>query len=291
MWTYDPGIATVGSEARLNGIGVGDTNVEGQYDTVDWYTDGMDCYRSYGSASDTAPVNVKPTISGPQTLWWFNGQSPTGYATQITLTTSCSGTSWQWTVNAGTSKVTLGTNGSCSITVTSAAASANQADVSISVTVSGLTSNPYSLTVRAPYDLQQSTVTHQSDATFVYVTNINYTIRDQFGTQLPSGVPINEQWTTGVVADYSGMDWRRGNATGFSPSIAYFADIIQGETPSHTPTPSAPSSPLGTTAVYHWGQDWYIGSTSPGSGRRVQSNTLQKYTDHAAHANIVSPNP
>jgi len=58
MWTYDPGIATVGSEARLNGIGVGDTNVVGQYDTVDYYTDGMDCYRSYGSASDQAPVSV-----------------------------------------------------------------------------------------------------------------------------------------------------------------------------------------------------------------------------------------
>jgi len=159
------------------------------------------------------------------------------------------------------------------------------------VTVAGITSDAYHLTVRAPYDLLQGTVTHQSDASFVYVTNLNYTMRDQFGTQLPSGVPVNEQWTTGVVVDYSGMDWRRSSPTGFSPSVAGFADIIQGETPEHTPTPSAPGSPLGTTAVYHWGQDWFIGSTNPGSGSRVQSDTLQKYIDHAAHASIVSPNP
>jgi len=239
----------------------------------------------------TVPVTVKPLISGPSTLWWFHGETPAGYATQITLTTSCSGTSWQWNVTSGSGKVTLGANGGCSITVTSTASSGTEGDVAITATVAGITSDAYHLTVRAPYDLQQGTVTHQSDATFAYVTNLNYTMRDQFGTQLPSGVPVNEQWNTGVVADYSGMDWRRGNATGFSPSVASFADIIQGETSSRTPTPIAPSSPLGTTAVYHWGQDWFIGSTSSGSGRRVQSDTLQKYTDHASHTNIVSPNP
>ena len=90
MWTYDPGIATVGSGGRLNGIGVGNTNVEGQYDTVDYYTDGMDCYRSYGSASDQAPVNVQCStpigeITSP--VGWDSGD-PTIYKWEQTLSPS-----------------------------------------------------------------------------------------------------------------------------------------------------------------------------------------------------------
>src|SRR5207249_7214575 len=133
-----------------------------------------------------------------------------------------------WNVTSGSGKVTLGTNGSCSITITSAASSGTEADVAITATVAGITSDAYHLTVRAPYDLLPDTVNHQSDVDFAYVTHINYTIRDQFTTQLPSGVPVNEQWTTGIVTDYSGMNWTRSNPTGFTPSIAYFADVIQG---------------------------------------------------------------
>ena len=293
-------VTVSGNTATL--VGAGSASITANWDALNvtthcFFTAEGDCNEA---RCDTSPVpnpivdstvSVKPTITGPTTLWWFHGETPTGYATQITLTTSCSGTSWQWNVTSGSSKVTLGTNGSCSITVTSAASSGTEGDVAITATVAGITSDAHHLTVRAPYDLLPDTLNHQVDPDFAYITHINYTIRDQFTTQLPSGVPVNEQWTTGIVSDYSGMNWTRGNPTGFTPSIAYFADIIQGEISSRTPTPSAPTSPLGTTKVYHWGQDWYIGSTSPGSGRRVQSNTLQKYTDHATHENIVSPNP
>ncbi|HEU4388835.1 MAG TPA: MBL fold metallo-hydrolase [Blastocatellia bacterium] len=45
----------------------------------------------------------RPTISGNVTLWWFNGYSPSGYATKVTLTASPVGqTSYQWTIVQGT---------------------------------------------------------------------------------------------------------------------------------------------------------------------------------------------
>lgn len=58
MFTYNTNIATVDGGGQLNGIAVGDTDVEGDYDYVEWSNDGMDCYRLYGSGSDNAPVGV-----------------------------------------------------------------------------------------------------------------------------------------------------------------------------------------------------------------------------------------
>jgi hypothetical protein len=61
MWTNDTSIATVnGGTGQLHGIGLGGTNVAGEYDIVSWSTDGMDCYRQYGTGSDNAPVLVSP---------------------------------------------------------------------------------------------------------------------------------------------------------------------------------------------------------------------------------------
>lgn len=297
-WSVDNPVATFdpssGASTTVTGMAVGDATLiafAGWQDTYGF--DGLNCYY-YSSQPILAggDMEIKPTISGPTTEWWFNGLTPTGYSTQITLSTTCSATSWQWNVTSGSGKVTLGSNGSCSITVTSAAPSSTQNDVSITVTVGGITSSPHHITVRAPTSLQAGTVSHTVDPVFGYGSFIGYTIRDQFSTQLPSGVAVNEQWSTGVVADFSGMDWRRGPEGGFeTSSTAAFFDHIGGETSDKTPTPTVPHSPLGSTKVYHWGQQWFVGSSTVGSGRRVQSNTLQKYTDHATHENIVSPNP
>lgn len=291
MWTYNTSIATVtGSAGQLNGIDVGNTSVAIQYQFFEWYLDRGNCYYYQGSAGDSAPVKVGPTITGPHSVWWFNGESPSGYSTQIALSTSSIGNSYHWAVVSGTSKVSLSGDGTNEVTITSSGKSDSANDVGIQVSVDGQVSDQFNITVFAPNDLLQGTVTHLSDSTWGYTTHINYYIRDQFTTQLPSGVPVNEQWTTGVVSDFSGMNWGRNNPHGFSASIAAFSDLIQGEESGRTPTPTSPGSPPGM-AVYHWGQDWYIGSTTPGSGRRVQSDTLQKYTDHGEHQNIVTPNP
>jgi hypothetical protein len=71
---------------------------------------------------------------------------------------------------------------------------------------------------------------------------------------------------------------------------AKFFDFIEGETSDRSPTPVY-NTQQNRPAVYHWGQEWRIGTCTIGSGPRVQTDTLQKYTDHAAHIGITSPAP
>jgi len=115
-----------------------------------------------------------------------------------------------------------------------------------------------------------------------------YTIVDQFLAPLPGGVPVNEQWTTGVTNDVSN-NWRRGAEGSFNASTSSFADGIDGETSNRRPTPVCDPNNLNSQAVYHWGQAWQVGSLTIGAGKRVQTNVLQKYVGRALHTNIVQP--
>ena len=45
------------------------------------------------------------------------------------------------------------------------------------------------------------------------------------------------------------------------------------------------------TLVEHVTQSWRVGSPNSGSGVRVQTDTLQMYTDSGWHTDIVTPNP
>ncbi|HEX8282831.1 MAG TPA: hypothetical protein VF588_05730 [Pyrinomonadaceae bacterium] len=233
-----------------------------------------------------------PSISGPTNVWWFNGQTPTGYATSITLTASPAGAgSYSWSVVAGSDKVTLSNFNNNTVTVTGRNASTFR-EVGIQVTVNGATSPTFRLSVRAPHRLVLTRdFVQRADATWGYDTEIHYRIEDQFTDVLPSNVPLNEHFTTGIVADFAGMDWRRGAEGGAVVNPTDWFDHIQGETAGHNPAPRNPCSPLCNTAVYHWDGEWFIGSTSIGVGRRVQTNTWQKFTDHAEHTNRTSPAP
>lgn len=73
-------------------------------------------------------------------------------------------------------------------------------------------------------------------------------------------------------------------------SAAELGDGILGEEYSRIPTPVYNANPNGA-AVQHWGQEWRIGTCTTGSGPRVETNTLQKYTDHAAYTNVTTPAP
>jgi hypothetical protein len=148
---------------------------------------------------DFAPkgnANVMPTISGPNTLWWFNGLGAgvSGYANQITLTANSggTGTSYQWAITAGSDKVSLSTSSSATVQVTSTGQSKTANDVSITVTVGGLTSNPFNLTVRAPYSLGQDPVhptpVYAQDPEYVWNITIYNQILDNLFTPMPSPV-------------------------------------------------------------------------------------------------------
>jgi len=245
--------------------------------------------------------NVKPTISGPSTLWWFNGLGlgVSGYTSQITLTANSggTGTSYQWAITAGSNRVSLSTSTSATVQVTGTGQSSAANDVSITVTVGGITSDPFKLTVRAPYTLGTDpsfpTPVYEQDSTYVWSIFIYNVALDNFLTPMPSPVPVNEHWTSGVVPDYANENWRQSTqacdvTTAAAP--AEFRDQIGGETPDHYPTPVYNPSQNGS-AVYHWGQEIRVGTCTIGSGPRVQTDTIQKYTDHGAHTGITSPAP
>jgi hypothetical protein len=243
-------------------------------------------------------VAVIPTISGAtHDVWWFNGSTPAGYTTQLTLTCDQTATSYSWQVTDGfnlvfsisnnTGPIAVSTN---QVTLYSVGESSTRNDTKIRVTVNGETSQPYQVTVHAPNNLLAGAINHTTDPTYVYLSTISYTVQDVFNVQLPSDVPVNEQWSTGVSSDVA-MNWRRIDPTGYAAPSAQFADLIRGEVPQATPTPLQPQTPLSTTKVCHWGQEWWVGDATPGVGRRVQTNTLQKYLDHAAHLQIVTPAP
>jgi hypothetical protein len=162
--------------------------------------------------------------------------------------------------------------------------------VKITATANGQTSNPFSITTRTPNRLVAGTIQTSCDSTWGYLTSLSYTIQDQFQTPLPTTVQVNELFTTDVINDYSGTNWIRGSAGGSDTSGADFADEIWGQDVNSSPIP-VPTCDGDSTAVHHFGQDWRVGSIATGFGRRVQTDTLQRYKGHAAHLSIVSPAP
>ena len=237
-------------------------------------------------------VTSRPRASGPVNVWWFNGETPSGYATTISLTASPAGASaYNWAVVSGSDKVSVSPSGNM-LSVTSANASAFQ-EVGVRVTVNGVASRTFKLTVRAPHRLVlNSNFSHSAHATMGYQTLIEYRIEDQFTDVLPAAVGINEQFTTGEIDDFTGNNWSRGPAGGANVSPAGWFDVITGQSISTSfPTATNPCSPLCNTKVHHFDGEWYVGSTTVGRGRRVQTNTWQRFTDHAEHTNRVSPAP
>jgi hypothetical protein len=118
-------------------------------------------------------------------------------------------------------------------------------------------------------------------------------VLDNLLTPLPASVSVNENWTTAVVPDYSGTNWRQPapNSTGcVAITNAELIDGIFGEVSSRIPTPVYNVNQNGS-AVQHWGQEWRIGTCTAGAGPRVETNTLQKYTDQAAYTGVTTPAP
>jgi hypothetical protein len=80
-----------------------------------------------------------------------------------------------------------------------------------------------------------------------------------------------------------------------SPTTKTVPHVLLGvQTPNDTdncggffcwPQAQNPTVPLGNTPVHFFGQEWWAGSLNIGSGVLVQTDTLQRYSDHPRHIN------
>ena len=237
-----------------------------------------------------------------------------------TLTASSGGSDYSWTITSGTTyaqfsnnSATIDTNSKDTVVIMpSADPGAASPMVSVTVKVKSktgtATSDPINLSVRKPYQLQPkpigiSNAVDAVDKDYGYVSYIHYRILDQTMAVLPAPISLNEHFTSGLMNDYAGANWRFPDDCGskhvctgaFDPNDFY--DQVQGESLAvakgvlAVPVPQNPQAPLGATAVDHWSGTWSIGDDHPGKGVQVQSDNWQKYRDHARHTNIVSPSP
>jgi hypothetical protein len=286
-------IATVNSCGVVSGVRAGSftlyasdpyTETEG----VGWFCTQFEyfCPTSYFSAS--APGQARPAISGPNTVWWFNGQNPnsSSWPTQVTLSTSAAGT---WTVNSGSSYVHLSSTSGSSITVTGTGTFSQGAnDVSLTVTVNGMTSNPFTMTSKGPKQLsnpnsQSYACTGAGETGWHY--DKTYRVLDNFNT-IMKGLPVSE----GIGAPASD----RGDHSTF-PAVTPTGGTTDASTGNYTdgifvcavgsvnPMPQNYTGSPGTSLVDHISQTWCAGSSASSSsctGARVQNDTIRRYLDH-----------
>jgi hypothetical protein len=160
-------------------------------------------------------------------------------------------------------------------------------DITITATANGVASDPFTITTRMPYRLVAGAITTGCDSTYGYSDFLNYKIQDQLLIFLPSSLPVNENWTAAAVQDYSGNNWGWPTARSATTAIASFADHITGPAVSGAvPVPVCSGNGI---KIQHRNQAWYVGSSTIGSGVRVQIDVLGRFIDHGDHENIVSP--
>lgn len=249
-------------------------------------------YDNYGSQQ-----LMLPSIKGPNTLWYFHGQNPLGYATSITLTAN---ENVGWQVTSGSNRINLSTNSGTTTIVTPTGTHFSGAlmDTCVMVTTSGFSSAPSCLTVRTPWELVPDLIdsSNPQDNGHGYSTAVAYYVHDNFGLALPETVFWNE--TVGTAANQNGSNWATccgpiQSSNGDTGTGGVLEDFLSGpgfnNSPPPSPTPTYNCPPSGQTVYRIAPQSIYIGSDQSGVGTFVQSDVLTYWIDHGSHSSIVQP--
>jgi hypothetical protein len=209
-----------------------------------------------------------------------------------------------WKITAGADKVEFdGAAAGAEVQVKSKAGSRRQDDVSVDVQDGSAAGTPaYSgkLTVRKPDNLiSRMVVDHGSCPAWAgcaaacpaYWTEIDYRIVDNVGGTIV-GATVNEKFPSAKVNDQA-TDWGSPAAFATTPSWpntngTFIDNWFQS---CGTPSPVAPGAANAGQKVDHMEHEFYVGSTSPGKGCRVQKHTAQRYLGFARHENITTPAP
>jgi len=236
------------------------------------------------------PVPV--TIGGGTELWHFGGEKPPAYPLEQTLTANAGGLPgvFTWTLPKGRLFADFNGTGIAvgpTVLLKSKLGSTSVNNIEVKVEFAGAGGETGTavaqFTVLRPDKMTFLRNVDNTDATFAYMTEVHYSIQDQFRATMPRVVPINEQFTAPPTADFPGMNWRRGNPGGATVNPNDWFDKIQGETATHTPTPVGPTHPQAGVRVYHWPGTWQVGSLVIGKGRTVLSVIWRKFRGRARH--------
>ncbi len=116
------------------------------------------------------------------------------------------------------------------------------------------------------------------------------------GNALPDAeIPVNEQFTSGAMPNYSNTNWGEPGPVGSDKWPALdFADHMYFSSPTPDllippPMPPVGAAPWGQVAVDHWTGGIQIGSLTAGAGAPVQTHTWQDWQDHGSHCNRMTP--
>lgn len=250
--------------------------------------------------SNAVQIN-RPFVSGQSGLWWLNGfsDSTNGYYSQSTLTANtnclnCTSTP-SWTVSNNAAAIGLSCNNCSTTTATAQKASTNANDITVQFSLSGFNSVPFTMTVAEPYYLASAAPTDNLNDIDGWESRIYYKIVSNFNQILPS-IAYNELFggwqddyfnTTGVHNTW--IPPTASGKTGFAGD-QWFDDLYEYSCANLTPACANPGQdPLGPRRVQSAPQYWYVGSSTPGFGVYVQTDTHVRYTDHGEHQAIVSP--
>jgi hypothetical protein len=248
---------------------------------------------NFGQDQCTPP----PAISGPDTVWWFNGQdpNPTTYPISIALS-STGGSETTWSVNQSDAKVNLSSTSGAQISVTSTGThfSAIGGDISITATAGGLPSAPFLITSRTPAELsflaaQSGTV---CDSDYGYITDLNYNVLDQLNSVISSDIYWNE--VVGTPIGQNGSNWgiyALETGGGSTPLLDRLSGPGVNNNPPPSPMPKCDIPPTGAIIYRLATQQIRVGTDTSGSGVDVQSDNLTYYIDNGAHTSIVIPPP
>lgn len=255
---------------------------------------GYDCPTS--APQITSGGNVVPIISGPVTVWRFNGSNnPNPSAFPVSITLSAPGAS-SWAVTSGSSKINLSPNGSqATITPSNTADSCNLRDVCVTASGNGQTSSPYCITVDSPWKLVARAPATSPDTDHGYTTFLDYDVHDTFDQEMTGDIGWFE--TLGPQNSTNGSNWASccGLITATGASITTpLEDGLEAPSKNNQPAPSptptwTTASGTNFTSYREIGQSIFVGASSGTSGWFVQSDTLTYYLDHGGHVNPTSP--
>jgi hypothetical protein len=246
------------------------------------------------SSPGPSSFSSRGTITGPNTVWWFNGQNPdsTDYPVSITLTSSA-GAATSWSVSQPDSKVTLSPSGTtATLASTGSYFSGTPGDVSVYASANGKTSAAFTITSKTPWRLVlESPPTTDCDGTFGYITFMRYDVHDNFDQPMPSDITWNE--FIGTAQSKNGSNWGLIGITtqpgSSNPLIDQLAGPRLNYNPAPNPTPICRTPPSGAAFKELISQAIRVGSVATGVGVLAQSDTLTYYIDHGNHTGIVVP--